>query len=110
VNGGTTGASATVGPTANETYETIPLAADVSVPAGGTVSVQCTDYTSNTGTSFYNGAITATLIGSDNGSVGASRTAGKLPIQPPAIKRTGSMLNDLYGVMNGYDRTRHELA
>ena len=89
VNGGATGAFATVGPTANATYETIPIAADLSVPAAGTVSVQCTDYTSNSGTSFYNGAITATLIGSDNGSAGASRTAGKLSTQPPAIKRTG---------------------
>ena len=47
VNGGTTGAFATVGPLANQSYETIPIAADVSVPAGGNVSVQCTDYTSN---------------------------------------------------------------
>jgi hypothetical protein len=53
------------------------------------VSVQCTDYTSNSATSFYNGAITATLIGSDNGSAGASRPAAKLSIQPPAIKRAG---------------------
>lgn len=84
VNGSATGPFATVGPTANLTYETIPVAVDVSVPAAGT----CADYTSNSGTSFYDGTITATLIGSDNASASASRTAGELSIQPPAIKRT----------------------
>ena len=45
--------------------------------------------TSNAGTSFYNGTITATLIGSDNASASASRPAAKLSTQPPAIKRAG---------------------
>lgn len=89
VNGSTTGPFATFGPAANQTYETVPVAVDASVPAGGTVSVQCADYTSNSATSFYDGTITATLIGSDNAPAGASRTAGRLSIQPPAIERTG---------------------
>jgi hypothetical protein len=51
--------------------------------------VQCTGYTSNAGTSFYDGALTATLIGSDNAAADASPSADKPSIQPLAIKRTG---------------------
>jgi len=64
VNGQTLGAFATVGPVANQTYETLPLSAALSIPANSSAVVSCADYTSNAATSFYDGGITATLIGS----------------------------------------------
>jgi hypothetical protein len=61
-NNGLQGTFATVGPVANQTYETLPLSQAISVNAGDSVKVECSDYTSNNSTSFYDGGITATLI------------------------------------------------
>ena len=65
---GNQGAFATVGPAANQTYETIPLSEMLPLNAGGSATVSCADYTSNATTSFYNGGITATLINSAAGN------------------------------------------
>ena len=62
------GTFATVGPVANQTYETVPLDQAISVNAGDSVKVECTDYTSNNSTSFYDGGITGTLINSATGN------------------------------------------
>ena len=80
VNGGETGPFTTVGPAPNQTYETLPLAVSVAVPAGGTVAVDCADYTSNAVTSFYDGGLTATLIGSDNPSPAAQHASGPVTL------------------------------
>ena len=82
---GAVGAFTTVGPVANQTYETLPVAQDANVPAGSTVSMDCTGYTGNSATSFYDGGITATLIGSDNAPASARRSASKPPSLPRAI-------------------------
>jgi len=87
VNGGATGPFSTVGPVPNQTYETVSIAVDTYVPAGDTVSIECTGYTSNASPSFYDGGITATLIGTDNAAAPANRTAPKLPTPPLAIGR-----------------------
>ena len=58
----------TVGPVANQTYETLPLSQNVALNAGGSATVECADYTSNAATSFYDGGITATLINSSTGN------------------------------------------
>ena len=63
------GPFATVGPVANQTYETLPLTAMLSIPEGGSAEVMCADYNSNSATSFYDGGITATLISNPAGSV-----------------------------------------
>jgi hypothetical protein len=80
---GTTGAFATVGPVANQTYETLPLVGSVPVPAGTAVQVQCTGYIGASATSFYNGAITGVLI---NGAAGNSASVAparhSLPPKP----------------------------
>lgn len=74
------GAFATVGPVANLTYETLPLSGMMSLAAGTAPQVGCTDYTSNPGTSFYNGGITATLINSATGDLApAIRVRHSLP-------------------------------
>ena len=49
-NNGLQGTFATVGPVANQTYETVPLDQAISVNAGDSVKVECTDYTSNNST------------------------------------------------------------
>jgi hypothetical protein len=67
-NLGVFGPFATVGPVANQTYETIPLVADATLNAGDISQVQCADYTANDSTSFYNGAMTATLVNKATGS------------------------------------------
>ncbi len=67
-NNGLQGAFATVGPVANQTYETLPLSQAISVNAGDSVKVECTNYTSNNSTSFYDGGITATLINNATGN------------------------------------------
>ena len=62
-----------------------------AVPEGGTISIQCADYTSNAGTSFYDGGVTATLIDSDNGAApSASRPVRKSHALPTAIKERAS--------------------
>jgi hypothetical protein len=73
--GSYTGAFATVGPVANQTYETLPLSGMMSLAAGATPSVACTDYTANAGTSFYDGGITATLINSASGDLAPAPSA-----------------------------------
>ena len=65
---GVTGAFATVGPVPNQTYETLPLSQMVPLNAGGSATVECTGYTANSATSFYDGGITATLINSAAGN------------------------------------------
>ena len=67
-NGNAVGAFATVGPVANQTYETVPLSEAISLSAGDTPQVLCSDYTSNSGTSFYDGGITSVLINSATGN------------------------------------------
>jgi hypothetical protein len=85
VNGTAGGPFATVGPVPNQTYETLPLAVSVAVPAGGTISIQCTGYTASPQSSFYDGAVTATLIDSDNPSAAATHTAAAPPKLPRAV-------------------------
>jgi hypothetical protein len=81
-NNGAQGAFATVGPVPNQTYETIPLSQAISVAAGDSVRVECTGYTANTNTSFYDGGITATLINSASGN--GPRIS---PAQHPALPK-----------------------
>ena len=69
VNGAPVGAFATVGPVANQTYETLPLSQMMSLAAGSVPTVYCTGYTANAVTSFYDGGITAMLINSATGNV-----------------------------------------
>jgi hypothetical protein len=85
VNGASAGVFATVGPVPNQTYETLPLAVTLSVPAGAVISVTCSDYTSNTNTSFYDGGITATQITSDNAPAAAVHAAAKPKTLPRAL-------------------------
>lgn len=73
-NNGTQGAFATVGPVANQTYETLPLDQAISVTAGDSVKVECSGYTGNSVTSFYDGGITATLISSATGNAAKAGT------------------------------------
>lgn len=83
----TFGAFATVGPVANQTYETLPVSGEASISQGTVLQVLCADYTSNSATSFYNGAITSVLIsnpsggpsGSPSGSADHTATARHLP-------------------------------
>ena len=82
---GTTGAFTTVGPVANQTYETLPLSQMVTLNAGGSATVSCSDYTSNNVTSFYDGGITATLINSATGN--APRLGPAHPAHPALPKR-----------------------
>jgi hypothetical protein len=80
-NGGSyTGAFATVGPVANQTYETLPLTGMMNLSAGAAPAVACADYTANANTSFYDGGITATLINSATGNLApATRVRPSLP-------------------------------
>jgi hypothetical protein len=89
VNGSATGPFATVGPVPNPTYETLPLAVSIGVPAGGTISVACSGYTANATTLFYDGGITATLIDSDNASAAAEHAAARPPALPRAPGASG---------------------
>jgi hypothetical protein len=82
---GTTGAFTTVGPVANQTYETLPLSQMVTLNAGGSATVSCADYTSNASTSFFDGGITATLINSATGN--APRMSAAHPAHPALPKR-----------------------
>ena len=82
---GNTGAFTTVGPVANQTYETLPLSQMVTLNAGGSATVSCSDYTSNASTSFYDGGITATLINSAAGN--APRMSPAHPAHPALPKR-----------------------
>ena len=70
-NGSAVGAFSTVGPVANQTYETLPLSGAISMSPGDTPQVQCSDYTSNNSTSFYDGGITSVLINSPTGNATA---------------------------------------
>ncbi len=52
-----------VGPVSSETYETIPVNADVSLAAGSPVTVVCSDVSGpGANTFFYTGTITAILV------------------------------------------------
>ena len=82
---GETGAFSTVGPVANQTYETLPLSQNVALNAGGSATVECTDYTSNSATSFYDGAITATLINSSTGNAPRMSPQTAQPALPPRL-------------------------
>jgi hypothetical protein len=77
------GAFATVGPVANQTYETLPLSAVLSIPSAGTAEVACADYTSNAATSFYDGGITATLI--SNGADSPRQVTPARHVLPPHL-------------------------
>ena len=74
-NGNAVGAFSTVGPVGNQTYETLPLSGPISMSAGDTPQVQCTGYTSNNATSFYDGGITSVLINSPTGSAAAHKVS-----------------------------------
>ena len=82
---GETGAFSTVGPVANQTYETLPLSQNVALNAGGSATVECTDYTSNAATSFYDGGITATLINSSTGNAPRMSPQEARPALPPRL-------------------------
>ena len=82
VNGATTGPFATVGPVANQTYETIPLSEAVSLQAGQAPQVECTGYTANPATSFYDGGITSVLINSATGNSAAHANASHHTLPP----------------------------
>lgn len=81
------GTFSTVGPVANQTYETLPISGAIFLQAGGQPQVQCTDYTGASATSFYDGEINATLVGSTSGSLGKQLhgTSGK-PVLPGSLK------------------------
>jgi hypothetical protein len=86
-NGVAVGAFATVGPVANQTYETLPLSGAIGMQAGDTPQVQCADYTSSNVTEFYDGGITSVLIGSPAGNTaaqGAKPRSGH-PSLPPHL-------------------------
>jgi hypothetical protein len=83
VNGSDVGAFTTVGPAANQTYDTLPLSQMVSLNAGSVPTIYCTDYTSNAATSFYDGGITATLINSATGNV--KQAAEPRHVLPPRL-------------------------
>lgn len=59
---------ATVGPVSGLSYETIPLTGLMLLSAGQQPTVYCTDYTSDSSTEFYDGAMTATLMNSASGN------------------------------------------
>ena len=82
---GVTGAFSTVGPVANQTYETLPLSQNVALNAGGSATVECADYTSNAATSFYDGGITATLINSSTGNAPRISPQTARPALPPRL-------------------------
>jgi hypothetical protein len=88
---GETGAFSTVGPVPNQTYETLPLTVDIRASAGDPISVLCTGYNANPITSLYDGAMTATLINSDNPpaagnmAVRALQSGQARPTRPPAV-------------------------
>jgi hypothetical protein len=86
VNGVESGPFGTVGPVANQTYETVPIAYSVALSAGDQLGVDCAGYAGDSGTSFYNGGITATLIHSDNGASSAKQPLSKPRTPPPAIR------------------------
>lgn len=56
-------------PVANSAFETLPLGQEVPLTAGETLQVYCGDYTANSSTEFYDGAVTGTLINSAVGNV-----------------------------------------
>jgi hypothetical protein len=82
VNGATTGPFATVGPVANQTYETIPLSEAVSLQAGQAPVVECAGYNANPATSFYDGGITSVLINSATGNSAAHANASHHALPP----------------------------
>jgi hypothetical protein len=81
---GVQGSFATVGPVASASYETIPLTAAMTISAGDKPAVYCADYTSSTGTSFYDGGITGTLITSAAGN-SPRAGAGEHRVKPPRL-------------------------
>ncbi len=78
-NGTATGVFATVGPVANQTYETLPLTGAITMSAGQHLGVLCSDYTGNSSTSFYDGAITSVLIANPAASSVRFGTAHRRP-------------------------------
>jgi hypothetical protein len=85
-DGSEVGEFGTVGPAANLTYETVSLTAALPLLAGDVLTADCSDYTSNASTSFYNGGITATLIGSPTGNA-ARLTPARHQNLPPLPHR-----------------------
>lgn len=76
-NGGSaSGAFSTVGPVSNQTYETIPVSGLLNLSAGQSAGVECSGYTGNSATSFYDGALNATLVNSAVGNAPALSTRG----------------------------------
>ena len=76
-NGGSaSGVFSTVGPVSNQTYETIPVSGLLNLAAGQSAGVECTGYTGNSATSFYDGALNATLVNSPIGNAPALSTRG----------------------------------
>jgi hypothetical protein len=80
---GEQGAFTTIGPVTGPTYETLPLSVMLPLNAGGSATVSCSGYTSNPGTSFYDGGITATLINSATGN--APRMSPAHPVLPKRL-------------------------
>jgi hypothetical protein len=56
---------------------------DAHHPGNGTAVVQCSDYTSNATTSFYDGGVTATLI--SNGASNAKPATPARHVLPPRL-------------------------
>jgi hypothetical protein len=85
-DGAEVGEFGTVGPVPNQTYETVSLTAALPLLAGDSLTADCSDYTANASTSFYNGGITATLIGSPTGNA-ARLTPARHRALPPLLHR-----------------------
>jgi hypothetical protein len=75
------GIFSTIGPVANQTYETLPLSEAITANAGDVFQVQCADYTNSNVTSFYNGSMTAVLVSNVSGNA-AAHAAKSRPVHP----------------------------
>jgi hypothetical protein len=62
INGGNMPYGVADGPVANETYETIPLEADVPLSAGDSITVSCNGYVGGAETAYYTGTLDAILV------------------------------------------------
>lgn len=69
-------------PVANSGFQTLPLNQAVPLAAGQSVQVACGDYTANSGTSFYDGSMTGTLINSATGNAAKPNLATRHPLSP----------------------------
>ena len=73
----------------------------VPLNAGGSATVACSDYTSNAGTSFYDGGITATLISSATGDAPPDEPG---PPRPPCAAQAPLALSGFGGPATGQAR------